>query len=856
MFTHIKTILLSIVIYLILLVMPINVLVNNIEEQTEISITSDGNEGTLIGIWIDSNVLSAVKSDGFVEVEPGHFVSNAGNAELVVKRQGAVVPYFEMISNQKDVILTVSRGIRHFEYQYLGNGEKAEKVLLTFETNNTLIHLICWGILAVIFLLLENKLKNCKVVLYCRVRKAFLLVLLAFMLVIVWKPLSAVVIPVSYTIQNTKNINGSAVSNIWIDNEMFQVVSLDGYEEIEKGHFVSYTENSQIIIKKKLNYEGDFILHMISSGEGAYHIIKNRFEFFTVDSYNALQPEAVAVSLPPEGKIWLYVRMVVFFILLILVCVTFEEAKKIWKSKGRKLSILGQNNAFIDGLKAQSMIFGLFTILFMAAFGMLFRQTYCADSFYEAYGRMLSDKVTFEMDTFGRPIATLIGFLLRKVIKGYPHTYNSIPSLLIFMLASVISCCIVYNILKQQLKASRLGCFSLLILADLMVLNPLMCDLAMFNGARSTYVWGIPAALWAAKKFLEKKKISLITILFLMLSLFTYQACGAYFIILCCIGLNIDYIQSHESGFDKMKFELLIKRYASCAACYIISCVVNRLWLSLVVASRQHYKIETASSIDRLSEKWNVFCGWVFRVVTTGRGYMTSNVFLFVMIAAGLIFLLIWYCAEKVNKRTVLLATLVAVIVSFSSIFYFQFFMQSIWIDARTCTALMGLPAVLIVPSLSILEKEKEAVAKRFQTVLAVLCLLSLLFSLKDVQINNMRLYAGNVADYERSKFYLEQMEEYEKETGNDITQVYFWTDENPTWCYRDYSNASTRTPGSVYEYTWSRNAVLSLMSGKVIKEIENIPDTVLKEWEGKNWDTLDEEQVICIGNRAYIALY
>ena len=426
------------------------------------------------------------------------------------------------------------------------------------------------------------------------------------------------------------------------------------------------------------------------------------------------------------------------------------------------------------------------------------------------------------------------------------------------MLATVLSCVLIFNIWKRCLNANRLNSFVVFVLAGLMVLNPLTSELAMFNGARSAYVWGIPAALWAAKKFLEKKKITLLPVLFLMLSLFTYQACGAYFIIVCCIGLNIDYIQSHENGFDKIKFKELVKRYVNCAVCYIIPCILNRLWLSLVVSSGQHYKIEAASSISGLADKWNVFCQWVASMVTTGRGYMTQNAFPLVIIASGLIFLLIWYRSAKINKASVLLVTTVAFFVSFSSIFYFQFFMKNIWIDARTCTALLGLPAIFIVSGLAVLEKENEIRTNQFRTVFAAVCVIFLSLSLKDTQINSMKLYAGNVADYERSRFYLERMEEYEKKTGNDITEVGFWADGAPTWRYGDYSEGHdpAGNPGTLYEAGWSRNAVLSLMAGKEIELIKDIPDAVLEKWEGKNWDSLNEEQVICIGSRAYIALY
>ena len=131
-------------------------------------------------------------------------------------------------------------------------------------------------------------------------------------------------------------------------------------------------------------------------------------------------------------------------------------------------------------------------------------------------------------------------------------------------------------------------------------------------------------------------------------------------------------------------------------------------------------------------------------------------------------------------------------------------------------------------------------------------------FCLKDTQTNNMKLYATTVADHERTKFYISKIEEYEEESGKEITQVAFTADTSPTWSYSDYSEGSDTTTApntSVYYPAWSRDSVLIVGLGREIKQINNIPESVLEIWEGKNWDSLDE-QVVCIGNVAYIILY
>lgn len=867
--TFVKLTLVSVALYLIFFYVPVNAFIDKIEEkQNVITINRGEKDLGLISIWVNPNVLNVLENEGFIEADPNHFISNGGEAGLKLEKISSIPAYIEMISDQRGSTITVDNGWHHFEYECVGNSSEVERVSLIFERGDIFFHLICWGILTGVLLLCWDKIKRCRIILYYKRKKSFLFVLLAFAFTILWIPLSILIRPTEYTIQNKKNIVGNAVSNIWINDEWFQIVSNSGYEKIETGHYLSTVENSELIIKKKpsISSGNDSRIHIIASGEGAFHLIKNKFEVFTVDSYDNTQIISVEVSIPSEGgSIWSYIRIIVFSFIVVAICIIYKQLERIIKDKGKNLVI--QNGDFIRKFEEKFVIISLFCVFFMATFGTLFRQIYCTDDVYGAYRNILSGGVVrFEIDGFGRPVATVIGFLLHVLIKGYPYSYNGIPSLIIFMLACVISCCIVFEILKKQLNTNFLNYLIVFILAGLMILNPLMGELADFNSARSMYVWAVPFALWAAKNFLEKQKVTLISIFLLTISIFTYQAYGAYFIIICCIVMNIDYIYSCSSDFDRIKFGQLARRYVNCAICYIIPCALNKLWLSVAV-SAQHYKMETVSSMEDLLAKWNTFCWWISQLVINGRGYMTDNIFGIVVVVSGLIFLLKWHNAKKINKLTVLVATVIAFFVCFSSIFYFQFFMKSIWIDARTCAALLGLPAILIISGLSIWEKEKknsgDETKKKdcFQVLFFAVCVFFWGICLKDAQTNAMKLYAANVMDYERTQFYLTQIEKYENETGNKITDVGILADESPTWYYSDFSggdDSTTFPKGSVYEATWSRDIMVALVSGEKlgIESIDNIPDIIVENWKGKNWNGLDEEQVICIKNKAYIILY
>ena len=861
--THIRVIIFGIFVYFLLCFFPVNSMIEKMEYEQNIKIVHEESADgfTEARIWINPNVLEVVTCNGFWEVEQGHFYSDTAGSELVVKRKSPMQPYMDVVILEDGALLKAGNRFQEISYNSAGDEARVERLYLAFEYNGLLVHAICFALLLLILELLKtklgDKLKANGIISYYREKKSLGLLVAVLAFFILWFPLSWLVQPTYYTVTNFNNIRGGAVSNIWVDNAAFDVVRCRGYEEVEENHYVSVEENSELVLKKNILYKYDLSLLFVINGEGAYHLIQDGLEQFAFDSYSTERIEALGVSFPQAGASWVYMRVLVFLLILsgILISIKYypnvlEEGYAIVQKK---------QSVFWEKHRTQFIVLLGFGVFFMAFFGMMFRQMPCEDDVYSMYRRMLSSKIVFKIDTFGRPIATLISNVLRMLIEGYPHSYNSIPALLVFALAAILSGIIIFNIFRERLEQNGLNVAIILAFSGLMIFNPLMCDLVRFNGARASYVWGIPAALWAARIFLEKQKISAAAVFWLTISLFTYQAQGAYFVIVSCIALSIEYIQACGSDFDKTQFQQLIKKYVNCAICYIIPCVLNRLWLHFVVGSG-HYKIESPGGSGSLLAKWKTFWWWVSYSLTSGKGNMTRNILLVILVISGLCFLVAWYRSKNINKSTVLLVTGVTLAVSLCSLFYFQFFMKNIWIDARTYTALPGLPSVFVLPALAILDKERgRGKTDGLQMAFVFIGVIFLGFCLKDTQTNNMKLYATTVADHERTKFYISKIEEYEEESGKEITQVAFTADTSPTWSYSDYSEGSDTTTApntSVYYPAWSRDSVLIVGLGREIKQINNIPESVLEIWEGKNWDSLDDEQVVCIGNVAYIILY
>lgn len=852
-----KLIVVGVVLYFSLFFFPVNMFIQSINNnQNTIKIISDANINHLANtnIWINPNILKVISYDGYTKIEPDHYVSDKAGAKLVVEKISKISAYIEVVVSDSGSNLLICNGISSFNYNCMSDEIKLIQIPLLFKNVmiNILINIVAFMIGVFLIYQLGKALFKNDIVIFYRERLSIFIIIVVYSLIIIIAPIYYLASPICYTITATKNINGESISNIWISKEIFEVMSNYGFKEIENDHFVSNEDGAELTLKRKRN-KSEAYIYIVTGGNGSSYIIKDAVSELIVNSFDGNEIESIKVDLEFGWEVWNYIRLLLILVTILVVCCIYKYVNNIITRYSIRIGF--EVEKFLNSYKQQIIVLFFQLIFVSISFGMLFRQILCDDDFFGL--AHYSEKISLKIDIFGRPVASLMGYLFRLIIKDWPSSFNAVPSLMFFMLAAVVSGFMFYFIFQKYFNKNSINRAFLLIFSGLIVCNPLMSDLVRFNGARTYYVWGIPFALLAAKIFLEKQKITLVSIIWLTISIFTYQAQGAYFVIVCCIALNLEYIRSGSKIFEGHKFIELIKKYLYCAVCYIIPCLLNRIWMKMLVDELQHYKIQTWH-FD-FFKKWDEFCWWISYVVMGKNGRMTVGVFLFFLLVTGIIFLFVWNGTKVINKASVLLITLMTVAIGFLSLFYFQFFMANIWIDARTCTALIGLPAAFVFPSIVILDRGKNVI-HNVDKILLVFCVIFTLICIKDIQTNNMKLYATNIADFERTKFYVSQIADYEEKTGYEITEVGFWIDANPTWVYSDFSIGNDRTTfpnRSAYESVWARAEILSVISGKNIYTLlEEIPKSVLKKWEGKDWDSLNNEQVICIGNKAYIALY
>ena len=112
-----------------------------------------------------------------------------------------------------------------------------------------------------------------------------------------------------------------------------------------------------------------------------------------------------------------------------------------------------------------------------------------------------------------------------------------------------------------------------------------------------------------------------------------------------------------------------------------------------------------------------------------------------------------------------------------------------------------------------------------------------------------------NAVDSRDILFYYTEIENYEKQTGNTVTKLAWGFDSNPTTIL-----PGTVSPKSindrVMETPWGRREIMPFLFDRRFEIVEMPPDIWAEYFVDKNWDVLSEEQVVCIGDTAFVVWY
>lgn len=634
---------------------------------------------------------------------------------------------------------------------------------------------------------------------------------------------------------------GGVNCNFYVEG--LEVEDIDGFFEVEKGHYISKNDGAKIRFRIK-DLSNIKINALVLEPLGSKLEIRGWYNK-DISLYSEItRHEYINLS---NGKNKL--QGIISFIISILFFAVVQFLKKFRK-------------------KEDLVLWAMFAVMGLIFLGYNFQLTYASDDIpnflFNKWG-MEEDlrEVSFMTlaQTLGRPGAGILFLIFGEFFYICSGSYQAIFNqqvLTVLVIALFAFCaCIMYKVVDCILEDSTVkGKIINIITCCCFLYNPFFSDLMTFKGANLFYSFSILFNLVAAEIFIKNKgdvfnRKGLYIFLWIMVGAITYQPMGAYFVIFSLLGVSVWQIRDIDNIKNSMQKVICV------GGIYGISYLLELIYIRCVGNTHTNYLPTIGMNILKVNflKVW----AWLGKFWITGGGYMHSNYFFFMVLLGFIILLLscIFGGKKKIKNISISISFLA---ISYMIVFYFNLFEKAFWsITARTCTAFGGLPALEIILIAIVCENMQEKKTCKKMLTFVIICGIALCTRYyMDVVENANKISITCAEDAFLGQFYANRIKQYENETGEVISKIGFTEDISVTPYYIFGLEQANTDPFWRSTYiSWSRNGLVEIFLDYRNLEVIDVPNKVYNmHFEGKNWDTLSEEQIIFEGDAVYICIY
>ena len=474
--------------------------------------------------------------------------------------------------------------------------------------------------------------------------------------------------------------------------------------------------------------------------------------------------------------------------------------------------------------------FTLITVLF---FGILLRMEFAIDSYAT---------LTFSMEELISQFAPLGRFVILWV-GGIIHLFN-LKSETIYMLSYLVAIlCMIISLYKlyQMIKIDVQNPIAKKIIPILILLNAFSIELFLFI-EKGVMLFGVCMCVFAAsdiKKWLEtkKKRYLLTTFIFMLLANFSYQGVVGIF-----VAISLVYVLKYAKNMKQF-----IVNNVVVALSYGIPAIIDYVLVRLIYSSGR------VSGNINLTES-------VRKVIVNTQDMITSTYGIlpkyFLMIAILIVIILLVYAIlkQKVERKTKII-DLLKIIYILAGVMVATVAPQlmqntdAIWFVARSTYTYASLFGILVL--YLCMNYKINPIPQGIMMVLSIV-LLMVQFTRFNVILTDR--YKVNAMDYEITRKIMQQMDEYEKQTGNQITKVAIYEDNSLQFTYYGiFSTGDTNL--KAYYKDWSIQYIIRYYSGKYLELVDQ--DTNMAQaFKEQDWTSFKEEQVIFEGDTLHICRY
>ena len=474
--------------------------------------------------------------------------------------------------------------------------------------------------------------------------------------------------------------------------------------------------------------------------------------------------------------------------------------------------------------------FSIVTILF---FGVLVRVEFATDT-YAVFN--FSARALFEQfASSGRFVTAIIGTILKLLNIKNETMY--IYSFILAIICMIISQYKLYKIIKFDVKNNILN----KIIPILIVLNAFSIELFLFI-EKGIMVMAVLMCILALeniiKSFEEKKKKYIIyATIYMLIANCSYQGVVGIF-----VAISLIYILKYSKSIKEFFINNIVV-----ALVYGIPAIIDYIVVKILYSSsRINGKIILSESLEK------IYLSTIDMIKST---YNLLPKYFFLVLVGITIFILIYKIItdKKLNKnKFVDFGKMIYILAGTIVVTIAPQLMQStdqIWFVSRSTYAFASLYGILILYLFMNYEVDKW-----IRNIVITLSLALLIVQLYKFNIIEIDRYKMNAIDCEITQKICEEINKYERKTGNQITKIAIYQDSLPGYTYKGIF-ATGDINIKAYSADWSTIFIINYYSGKNLKGID-IDSKTAEEFNKNNWDNFDKEQLVFEGDTLHLCRY
>lgn len=495
-------------------------------------------------------------------------------------------------------------------------------------------------------------------------------------------------------------------------------------------------------------------------------------------------------------------------------------------------------------------------VLVFLSYGIMLTHRYSVDS-YAVYFECESSSVGYQHLNSGRLVNWLVINILNRLgfntVSGQKYftflfmlTIALCITLLFILFSSLIFSCSSYEKTSERCFDKFHSALFLDLVIALAFINVFVSELFVFSEASIYWTGMLLFSVLATCSFLCNGgwwKYILSAIL-LWIALSFYQASLGIFLIFGCVGILVknDLCFSKKAVLDVVLLLLIGGLVVGLSLAPFA--VLTRL--GIIGAGARTPSIGFAKLIENIKYLLSI------QRLVLMEGMTFIHLWLLIFLVVLLCILVFLLCKNHYSFRSALLVFL-AFIGSYACVFAPHLFSTIVYPAVRTLFSFFSVFSLLCIIILYIIHRSH----KKLPMALTCAVLAFLIINTVKIQQVAAEQFAINLADRYEALQVLNEIENYEKESGNSIDTIAYHSDGNTTKTYPGITNTYLDFGRRADGVSWAVVARINYYSSDSYRQIKMTDEEYSAHFPEKDWNVFDaEEQIVFVDNVMYWAIY